>query len=140
MDTESKKDAVYRFLRDITRAMSECAHMNIDSGREAGRKFSPNSDYNPSRQKMYYGDKWSLLYGVRDGWEMYHHDPTDWHESYSEYGSGAFGDGLELGRSLCVYDPNTSFEFTTYTEPTESEQSNDTEQSGEFQFTDYNNG
>lgn len=102
---------------------------------------------NPKRRvepSDFYGDQWSLLYGIITGidlmqegsarqWDDDKEEWTDagisdhkWRENYEEYGHGDYGEGMKIGKRLAFY--TGKFEFV---EPEDS-----TEDGHSFTFTE----
>lgn len=141
-----------RFIQDLTIHMSKRAHaLARDKGCEEVmyQRIDEDGGDNSSPQKQLYGDTWRFLYGITEGidhmrsgsqrqylpdeedvWEI---DDSEWQEHYDEYGYGAYGRGLKIGKRFAFYS-DTSFDFTAQTDnDTPSTESQETK----FELTDY---
>ena len=98
------------------------------------------SENGPSIQKQYYGDTWSFIYGIQTGmnlmkeekdicvkWENGGPKKEDngvkgddsWQEHYDEYGYGAYGRGLKIGKRLAFYE-DRDFTFSNKSDESSS--------------------
>lgn len=63
-----------------------------------------------SMNKEMFGDEWSFWYGVHKGEGLTR--AGEFHKNYDEYGYGAYGDGLVVGRALYSNKNGNDFEFS----------------------------
>lgn len=99
----------------------------------------------PSEGKQLYGQKWTLLYGISKGMTLmdrehekeYDCDNAEqidhgisgddsWQEHYDEYGYGAYGRGLKIGKRLAFYE-DRDFDFSSNESQTDSTESSESE-------------
>lgn len=83
---------------------------------------SINKSDNESYQAAYYGDSWKCIYGIVEGVRLMYEGKSEeydwdqgakmdhgiqgdgsWQEHYDQYGYGAYGNGLEIGKRLAFY-------------------------------------
>lgn len=129
-----------RFLEDLAQNMQKRGwdeYNKEDSDIERGQD-------KPSEAKQIYGDSWTLIYGITSGMRLMNqeHDKEfdweegeeidygisgddSWQEHYDEYGYGAYGRGLKIGKRLAFYeDRSFSFSNGSQTDSTESSETN----------------
>jgi hypothetical protein len=106
------------FINDLVRFMHRRSIEIV-----TGESLQEGESDGDSVQKEYYGDQWLLVYGIQSGIEemWLSNTPTEdygikgdsnWQEHYDEYGYGAYGDGLEIGKKLAFFE-DRNFEFST---------------------------
>lgn len=128
LDPDEARD----FIRNMVHHMQRRAH-SLSRERSSLDRHSDDSV-----QKQYYGEQWTLFYGIQVGlnlmrgaerkeWDGEKSEwvsngvSTDesWQEHYDEWGYGRYGRGLEIGKRLAFYE-DRQFEFSDG-EETESE-------------------
>lgn len=117
------------FIGSIVDGMSRRSNQIVDH-HDLGEVESP--------QKRLYGEAWTFIFGIGNGInEMYKGQETrydaeleefvdegvsdyHWQKHYDEYGYGAYGRGLEIGKQLAFYSDD-KFEFV---EPEQDDEKN----------------
>lgn len=135
-----------KFFKHINRGMRETLFYNGHSYPQAISEQINSDDHRPTVRDTF-GDSGLFIFGVCKGMELIKTDSTievdrrqagttkttvsndRWQEHYEEYGSGAYGRGLVLGKRLAYFE-NRDFEFVDNTERFEF-----TEDTEENQFT-----
>lgn len=136
-----------RFIHDICRGMETRAGWPYMHG---DKTYPPVDE--PTPQKVHYGDAWTFFYGIRHGVSLMlggkrvEHDwdtgedidhgagDREWSEHYEEFGYGAHGRGLKIGKRLAFYE-DRDFEFHV-PEETESEFTFTNSSESKFTFTE----
>ena len=125
-------DAVRQFVTDIVTGMRR--HVELRHLETNGMSHMASG----SDMKDFYGDTWVFFYGISKGKNLIYESseistiPSDhiirevdsvggekWREEYEEYGHGAYGRGLEIGKRLAVWSGPDRFEFV---EPDEDDE------------------
>lgn len=89
----SEKEGAKRLLWDLITGMK----------RRTFNDDAPSPDATSSSQKKMYGDSWSLAFGITRGCALMEDSLDEWLQNYDEYGYGAYGNGLKIGRELATY-------------------------------------
>jgi hypothetical protein len=128
-DRLSPNDA-RRFIEDLVRAMQG---RSWDEHEKEGTSIEIGTD-KPSETKQLYGDVWTLLYGINSGMALMHQEHEEefdweagekidhgisgdesWQDHYDQYGYGAYGRGLKIGKRLAFYE-DRDFTFSANSE------------------------
>ncbi len=116
-----------RYIKDLVNYMKQRAW---DEAQDEGTEIVQQQD-GPSAQKQMYGDTWTFIYGISSGMVLMNQEhekefdwdtgdridhgiagDDSWQEHYDEYGYGAYGHGLKIGKRLAFYK-GRNFSFSS---------------------------
>jgi len=120
-----------RFIEDLVQNMRQRA---FDEYNKEGSDIERGQD-KPSEAKQVYGDSWTFIYGISSGMALMNQEhekefdweegeqidhgisgDESWQEHYDQYGYGAYGRGLKVGKRLAFYE-DRSFTFSSGEQP-----------------------
>jgi hypothetical protein len=116
-----------QLISDLIKAMQERSWAEYN---KEGSDITRTQD-GPSEAKQVYDDRWTLIYGISTGMRLMrgeHEKEFDWErgeeidhgisgddswqDHYDQYGYGAYGRGLKIGKRLSFYE-DRNFTFST---------------------------